>query len=304
MTRRRSDSNPQGGAGRPLLRVGGRLSKREQALKAHLEAFAARRGGDALGADPLRFAHRYPAPADREVVALLAALFAYGNVKVIGAFLEALLPCLGTAPAEALAARRLPGRLPGHRFQTPEDVRALLLGLGAILRRHGNLESAFSAPGGDRDANLEAFALALRGAARRPTPGLLHLLPLPSAGSACKRWHLFLRWVVRPDDGVDLGLWRCLAPADLLVPVDTHVARIARALGLTERATPDGAFAREVTAALRRFDAEDPVRFDFALAHLGILKACPTRPDPKACAPCGMKPHCRRGNAATPDRGH
>lgn len=284
---------------KPLSPPRGRLSARERALKAHLEAFAARRGGDALSADPLRFARRYEEPADREVVALLAALFAYGNVTVIGIFLEALLPLLGPHPAAALRAGRLPRPLPGHRFQTPADVRAFLAGVGVLLRRHGSLEAAFAAGPGDRDGRLEAFALALRAACKEATPGVLHLLPLPSTGSACKRWHLFLRWVVRPDDGVDLGLWTCLSPAELLVPVDTHVARIARALGLTDRATPDGAFAREVTAALRRFDAQDPVRYDFALAHLGTLRACPSRPDPRACQPCGLRTHCRRGVAAT-----
>lgn len=278
------------------------LSQRERALKAHLEVFGAARKTDALAADPIRFARRYDEPSDREVVALLAALFAYGNVKVIGAFLEALFSRLGPSPALTLRAGELPRELPGHRFQTPGDVRGILRAVGTLLRRAESLEAAFALLPGDPDQRLEAFALALRAAAGRATPGLLHLLPLPSTGSACKRWHLFLRWVVRPDDGVDLGLWRCLSSRDLLVPVDTHVARVARALGLTGRTTPDGAFCREVTAALRRFDSEDPVRYDFALAHLGILKACPSHRDASLCAACGLRPHCRHGNAAIRDQ--
>jgi len=285
---------PPGGAERPLPRVSPSLPARERALKAHLDRFLETRRGDALSADPIRFARRYAGSPDREVAALLSALFAYGNVKAIGAFLERLFDALGPSPAATLTAGALPRALPGHRFQTPDDVRALLRALGQILRRHGDLESAFAPAPGEAEERLQAFALALRAAAGRRSPGVDHLLPLPSTGSACKRWWLFLRWVVRPDDGVDLGLWTCLTPAQLRVPVDTHVARIARALGLTCRATPDGSFAREVTAVLSRLDPADPVRYDFALAHLGILKACPPHPDSALCAACDLRRHCRR----------
>jgi len=270
------------------------LSARERALKAHLESFLAARREDALAADPVRFARRFPAPADREVAALLSALFAYGNVKAIGAFLETLFAALGSSPAAALASGRWPRALPGHRFQTPDDVRGLLRSVGATLRRHGSLEAAFASGSGSAEERLEALVLALRAGAGRRSPGVDHLLPLPSTGSACKRWRLFLRWVVRPEDGVDLGLWRSLTPSDLLVPVDTHVARIARALGLTRRATAGAAFAREITAALARLDPADPVRYDFALAHLGILKACPPRRDSARCSACGLRRFCDR----------
>jgi uncharacterized protein (TIGR02757 family) len=80
---------------------------------------------------------------------------------------------------------------------------------------------------------------------------------------------LFLRWMVRRDQ-VDIGSWTTVSPAELVMPLDTHIHRIARALGLTSRATADLAAALEVTAALRAFDSDDPVRFDFSLARLGI----------------------------------
>jgi uncharacterized protein (TIGR02757 family) len=119
------------------------------------------------------------------------------------------------------------------------------------------------------------------------------LLPRPADGSACKRPLLFLRWVARPDDGVDLGLWTALDPARLVVPLDTHVHRIGYWIGLTSRRTASWRTALEVTAALRALDPADPTRFDFALAHLGISRDCPGRPEPRACTPCPLRAHCR-----------
>lgn len=94
------------------------------------------------------------------------------------------------------------------------------------------------------------------------------LFPSPADGSACKRPCLFLRWVARKDDGIDLGLWRSLPPAKLVAPVDVHVARVARRLGALRRRTLGWKAALEITAALRRVDPEDPLRFDFAMVHV------------------------------------
>ena len=266
------------------------------ALGEKLDELARRFGPGRVLSDPVRFPRRYPDRRDTEAAALLAALFAYGNVTSMGRFLEGLLARLGPSPADALAAGGGAGAAAPYRFQTRGDVGALLGSLGKVLAHFGTLEAAFCASGcEDPDARLEAFALLLRRRAGRLTPGLAHLLPLPSGGSACKRWRMFLRWVVRPDDGVDLGLWTCLTPAHLLVPVDTHVARIAFALGLAKRRTPDAAFSREVTASLARFCPEDPTRYDFALAHLGISRECRGRRVEPVCRACSLRPHCAVG---------
>jgi uncharacterized protein (TIGR02757 family) len=103
---------------------------------------------------------------------------------------------------------------------------------------------------------------------------------------------LLLRWMVRPADGVDLGLWR-LDPAELLIPVDTHIHKLALNLGLTRRATVSSKAAEEITASLRRFDPADPVKYDFALCHLGMVQRCPSRRDPVRCEGCGVRPVCR-----------
>ena len=110
--------------------------------------------------------------------------------------------------------------------------------------------------------------------------------------SACKRLLLYCRWMIRPDDGLDLGLWS-LSPAVLVMPIDTHVHRIARNLGLTDRNDASWVTAAEVTSALREFDAEDPVKYDFALCHLGISGDCPSRRDPQICQGCSLRAHCR-----------
>ena len=119
------------------------------------------------------------------------------------------------------------------------------------------------------------------------------LFPRPERGSACKRHNLFLRWVVRGPDGVDLGLWSAVSPRDLVVPLDTHMARLGGALGLTRRKTPDWRMAEEITASLRLACPEDPVKFDYPLTRLGILGVC-TRSRRGVCGRCPVAPLCSR----------
>jgi hypothetical protein len=96
------------------------------------------------------------------------------------------------------------------------------------------------------------------------------LFPSPASGSACKRLCMFLRWMVRPADGIDLGLWKAIPPRKLIIPVDAHIQRISRFLGLTQRKQADWRMAQEITAALKKFDSDDPVKYDFSLCHIGI----------------------------------
>jgi len=97
------------------------------------------------------------------------------------------------------------------------------------------------------------------------------MFPDPKKGSACKRMNLFLRWMVRKDD-MDLGLWGEIPTSKLIIPVDTHVARIAKELGLTKQTTANWKMAEEITENLKMFDREDPVKYDFALCHIGMRK--------------------------------
>jgi uncharacterized protein (TIGR02757 family) len=103
---------------------------------------------------------------------------------------------------------------------------------------------------------------------------------------------LLLRWMARPADGVDLGLWP-IAASTLLIPVDTHIHRLGRNLGLTRRRDVSWKTAEEITVGLRRYDAADPVKYDFPLCHLGMLQRCPSRRDEVRCEGCGVKSVCR-----------
>lgn len=276
-----------------------------------------------IGADPLRWARAYEPREDREIAAFLAASLAYGNVRQIERSLADLFRRLGRSPAR-FARDFVPGRsdraLRGfyHRFNDERDLSALLHLLGQMLRAHGSLEAFWHAaqPAGGEQAPLAEragrfmdAALKLQTApyfesvARGDRSSLLYLLPDAAGPSACKRFFLFLRWVVRPDDGIDLGLWRSLSPADLEFPVDTHILRLARYLGATRRRDAGARTRREITAFFRVLDPADPVRFDFSLCRLGIEKICPTRQDIEACRPCDLRPVClRHASLAWPGR--
>jgi hypothetical protein len=118
--------------------------------------------------------------------------------------------------------------------------------------------------------------------------------PDPESGSACKRWHLYLRWMVRRDR-LDFGLWPGIPTDRLLIPTDTHIHLISRRLGLTRRKTADGRTAREITARLKRFDAADPVKYDYALCRIGIFGICQPELRRSRCNECCVAQVCRAG---------
>jgi uncharacterized protein (TIGR02757 family) len=274
------------------------------AVLPRLEALS--RGYDAAWRekDPVRYAHRFVRDADREVAAFLGATFAFGAVKAILGSLEALFARLGPFPAATIDGLRTPAsalKLASgfrHRWLGERETADVLRIVRALRAEHGSLEGAFAA-GDDRAApdvapGLAAFSRrALAASDRRPDRPLKFAFPEPRGGSACKRANLFLRWCVRPADGVDLGLWSAPVPARLVVPIDVHLAFHARVLGFTRRKSADWRMAEEVTAALRTLDARDPTRFDFALCHLGIHGDCRGRRDAAVCPHCPLDAVCR-----------
>ncbi|GAB4250005.1 TIGR02757 family protein [Deferrisoma sp.] len=239
-----------------------------------------------LWPDPLVYARGWDDPADGEVAALTAAAFAYGRVEKILEALGTVFEALGPRPARALEATEPAAWLErfqgfSYRFHKGADV-ALFLHLVAQAReRHGSLGELFRAAdlGGDVGVALARFAKAILSGDARPILGdrevppghpVRHLLASPARGGAAKRLCLFLRWVARRD-ALDPGYWHGLVdPARLVVPLDAHVARVGRALGFTRRRANDWKTAREITAALARFDPADPVRFDFCLFRYGM----------------------------------
>lgn len=281
-------------------------------LHRYLEALYRRTDGRARrDHDPVRYAHRYADPADQEIAALLAVSLAYGRVDLFFPVLDALFAWLDAhgGPRRAVAGfevARADGLRPlVYRWNRGSDFVVLLAALRELLGATGRVEDLFDAEG-DLRARLTSAVDTLRTACaevgRRgglldegPLPrGLRYLLPSPAGGSACKRWNLYLRWMVRPPrEQVDLGLWSTIDPADLVMPVDVHVGRLSRFLGLTDRQDASWRTAEAITDRLRGFDPADPVRFDFALAHLGISRACRGHRDDAVCPACPLHGACR-----------
>lgn len=281
-------------------------------LGPYLDRLASEYGPGHLKSDPLVEVRRFSDPADREVAGFLAAGLAFGRVDLILRHLRELWDRIDHAPARTAVrwhtgdAERLAGFT--HRWVRGADLAVMIPAIGGVRRRRGSLGALFLdgyrpeeptlVPALSRFVReLETECRSVLGVDERvPLPrGVATFLADPARGGACKRLHLFLRWMIRPDDGVDLGLWRDIPPDRLLVPLDTHVARLSRHLGLTARRTVDGRMAHEVTAHLRRFDPTDPVRYDFALARLGILDRCPRRVRPDRCRECLLMPVCTLG---------
>lgn len=235
---------------------------------------------DLVHPDPLEFVHAYDGALDREIVGLVAASLAYGRVQQIVASVAAALKPLGGSPAAFVAGsdeRQLGRALGGfkHRFTAGEDIRGLLTGAGRLIDRWGSLERAFQARMTPRDTTvvpaLSLFAEDLREASGHPGG---NVLPAPERGSACKRLHLFLRWMAREDE-VDPGVWSGVSPALLIVPMDVHMHRIALSLGATARRQADLRAALETTEWFRRVSPDDPVKYDFALTRLGMRGRLP-----------------------------
>ncbi len=293
-------------------------ARRARSLRPLLDALCAGMDRSArIAADPVEFPRGYPDAADAEVAGLVAVSLAYGRADVFKPAVARVLAAMGPSPAgfaEAFAAAPDRAAFDGflYRFNRPADVAALVAAAGHLRRQHGGLGRRFAAlfreerggPTALRPA-LARLAEELRRAPQvapllrgRGARGLRHLLPDPAGPGASKRWNLYLRWMVRGPDGVDLGLWNEVPASALVVPLDTHLHRVARALGLTARRDASWRTAEEITASLRRIDPEDPVRYDFALCHLGMSGLCPARRDPARCAACSLRDGCLAGRAS------
>lgn len=276
-----------------------------------LERLYATRSATHLGNDPLSFCHRYPDPADREIAAVIAAAFAYGGIKIILRTLESIFSELGPSPRRFIESfdpatgLKIFSRFK-HRFNDGRDLTALLWSMRKMLETSGSVNAFFlefhDNAAVDITDTLNGYSSAIQNFDYTPVFGVPQapadsyfrfLFPAPAAGSACKRQCMFLRWVVRPADGIDLGIWHGISPAQLIIPVDTHISRICSYLNFTSRKNADWRMAQEITAALRTFDPVDPVKYDFSLAHLGISEGC-SGGDQTHCRLCSIRGICPR----------
>lgn len=282
----------------------------KRGLKPHLERLYRTFDLKFLSSDPLEFVHRFTRREDREIVGLIASSLAYGRVDTIKKSIEAVMSVTGPKPFEFVKGFdpvRDRALFEGfvHRFNRGADIRCLVYFMKQMFERSGSIGGFFLKGYSPDHRNvkeaLTAFsenALGLDSSAvygRKNLPGsagVRFFFPSPKDGSPCKRLNLYLRWMVRRGDDLDFGLWKEVDTAKLVIPLDTHVARISRNIGLTKRATPDWKMAEEITEALKEFDPADPTKYDFALCRLGILEHCPSKADLEKCESCLIRKIC------------
>jgi uncharacterized protein (TIGR02757 family) len=226
--------------------------------------------------DPMQFLFDYADSSDREIAGLVASSLAFGTVKHILTSVGVVLDRMGGPRAYLDAVDRASivrdFRDFRHRYVTGEHVSALLWGTAQVVREHGSVGACFAAHLDESDETLmPALHRFVSEIAARGGMPQNYLLPSPERGSACKRLNMYLRWMVR-EDAVDPGGWPGVPASKLVVPLDTHMFRIARALRLTRRNQANLATALEITAAFRTCAPEDPVKYDFALTRLGIRR--------------------------------
>ncbi len=219
--------------------------------------------------DPLFFLYDYPDLRDREIVGLIASCLAYGRVEMIMKTVGAVLKEFKPSPYEfikGMDAGRVERIFKGfkYRFATDAHLTALLMGIQGILTDYGSLAACFAAGQGEESGGLDRIYQEIAGAGN-----VGHLLADPKKTSACKRSHLFLRWMIR-EDAVDPGGWEGVSPDCLVYPIDTHMYKIGSMLGFTRRKNADKRCAMEITAGFRKINPEDPVKYDFALTRFGI----------------------------------
>jgi len=224
--------------------------------------------------DPLQFLYDFPHIRDRELVALVASSLAYGRVAQILRSVSSVLGVLGPFPHAFLmdaTKKGLRSSLTGfrHRFTGGAEVADMLWAARCAVRSYGSLEACFLEGMASEEGTVLPALTAFAGCLRRFGGRRGFLLARPERGSACKRWHLFLRWMVRRDE-VDPGGWSGIPPSMLIVPLDTHMHRIGRGLGGTTRKQADLRTALEITRMFRCVAPDDPVRYDFSLTRLGI----------------------------------
>lgn len=231
--------------------------------------------------DPICIPHRFSKKQDVEIAAFFAALLAWGNRTSIINSCTKLFNSMDNAPHHFILHFTQKDLWPlkkfVHRTFNSEDLFFLLYFLQHHYRKYQSLETAFSNWLHTTD---EHVAPALNGFYNYVFEGYKEKMPrtqkhiaTPAKKSACKRLNMFLRWMVRSDDkGVDFGLWKNILPAQLICPLDVHVARVARKLDLLKRKQNDWLAAVELTENLKKFDAADPVKFDFAIFGLGAIE--------------------------------
>ncbi|HET55053.1 MAG TPA: TIGR02757 family protein [Ignavibacteria bacterium] len=259
------------------------MNKKEKLLKQKLDYHYKYFDYSQISPDPLEFLHRYTDYYDIEISGLLSSVFAYGNVRQINSTLNKLHTIMEGKPYEFVQNYNPKKddklfRKIVHRFYSSEDIVSLFNAIHRIYINYGSLKRLFLLYYFSEEEHLKnAIHFYSRNMIdiiadhKEPSRGVVFMFPDPFKGSACKRTNLFLRWMVRKDE-LDLGLWTEIPTEKLVIPVDTHIARICKELKLTKHKNVSWKMAEEITENLKIFDAKDPVKYDFAICHIGMRK--------------------------------
>ncbi len=233
-----------------------------------------------IEADPVCIPHRFTKKQDIEIAGFFAAVFAWGNRAIIINKTKELMQLMDNAPHDFCLHPTPEGlkRLTAfkHRTFNATDLLYFIEWLHHHYSKNESLETAFSQWMQPGDANIENALIGFHhyffSLPDAPARTKKHIAT-PERGSTCKRLNMFLRWMVRSDDkGVDFGIWKNISPAQLICPIDVHVARVAKRFGLIGRKQVDWLTALELTAHLKQFDSQDPAKYDFALFGLGVAE--------------------------------
>jgi len=229
---------------------------------------------DYVDTDPVMFLHTCEDSSAHELLGLFASSLAYGRVAQILKSIRKVLGCVSLSPVclyelKDQQVMRLFAQFK-HRFTTGEEVASLLLACKRIYKDHGSLYNCFLSHYKEADTTyvpaLVGFIKEVKSCYRIKK---ISLLPDPEKKSACKRLHLFLRWMIRKD-AIDPGPWQGLPASKLIIPLDTHMHRIGLSMGFTKRKQADIKTAMEITDRFKMINPDDPVKYDFALTRIGM----------------------------------
>lgn len=245
-------------------------------LKDYLDKLVEKHNTEAfIKDDPVQFPHRYSDKRDIEIVSFLVATIAWGNRKMILNNANKMLDMMGKSPYDYVMSggwEKIEETKCVHRTFFGRDLKYYCKGL-KYINDSNFLEDIF-VMNGNHDVwrgiqNFRDLIAEANGATSKHISN--PSCDAPMKGSACKRLHMALRWLVRNDGIVDLGIWNQLSPKDLMIPLDVHVARVSRDLGLLDRKSNDRTAVEMLTSKLKEFDAEDPVKYDFALFGVELM---------------------------------
>lgn len=219
--------------------------------------------------DPIKYVYRFDDIVEKELVGMISSSLSFGRVTQIFKAMDRFLEIVNDKPLKyVLELKEKPDtKLLSfkYRFVKGPDIFNLLLSVKKIIEEYGSL-GEFARKQYRRGRFLELVDKTIN-----QFKNVYYLIPSTLNGSPCKRLFMFFRWMVR-DDNVDLGIWNFINTQELIVPLDTHIFRVSKGMGLTSKKTASLKTAIEITNRLMKFSKDDPVKYDWALSHIGIIK--------------------------------